>query len=95
MGTTRFWAVNFDTSLEGVFEVLDEITSTVAGKLAVQIDETRLNIAKRESIENIPAYDCCLRGMDCLRRGTLEGDEESRPYFQYAFQSCHKDSFAR
>ena len=85
-GRETLWAERFDAPLERVFAVQDEIAATVAGKLAVRIDDTRLDNAKRQSIEAIPAYDCCLRGMDCLREGTLEGDEEARTFFQQALK---------
>jgi hypothetical protein len=64
-----------------VFAVQDEIVATVAGRLAVQVDQIRLKAARRQASESLPAYECCLRGMDCLKRSTLEGDEESRQFF--------------
>ncbi|MHC4957669.1 MAG: tetratricopeptide repeat protein [Planctomycetota bacterium] len=80
------WAENFDATLDDVFTVQDEITATVAGKLAVRIGESQLARARRAPLRDLAAYDCWLRGSDCLRRGTLEGDEESRPYFERALE---------
>jgi len=80
------WAESFDTQVDDVFAVQDEITATVAGKLAVHIDESQLARARRAPLHDLAAYDCWLRGSDCLRRGTLEGDEESRPFFQRALE---------
>jgi TolB-like protein/tetratricopeptide (TPR) repeat protein len=85
-GQQTMWAERLDAPLEQVFDLQDEIAATVAGKLAVQIDDTRLEFAKRQSTETIPSYDCFLQGMDCLKRGTLEGDEESREFFQQALK---------
>lgn len=85
-GRETLWAERFDAPLEQVFSIQDEISSTVAGKLAIHIDDTRLEIAKRVSMDTIPANDCCLRGMECLKRGTLEGDDESRTFFQQALK---------
>ena len=78
------WAERFDVLLDEVFAVQDEITATVAGKLAVQLDDAQLAQVRRASLGELEAYDCWLRGSDCLRRGTLEGDEESRSFFARA-----------
>ena len=85
-GRETVWAERFDAPQEKVFDIQDQIAATVAGRLAVQVDEATLEDARRESVENLPAYECWLRGMDCLKRGTLEGDEESRPLFEQALR---------
>ena len=85
-GRETVWAERFDAPLEKVFDIQDEIAATVAGRLAVHVDEATLEGARRQSVENLPAYECWLRGMDCLKRGTLEGDEEARPLFEQALQ---------
>jgi hypothetical protein len=85
-GNETIWADRFDVPLEGIFELQDQITAIVAGQLAVHVDDERLQFARQRSAESLPAYECYLRGMDCLKRGTLEGDEESRAFFQQALQ---------
>ena len=54
-GQQTTWADRFDAPLDQVFELQDEIAATVAGKLAIQIDDTRLEFAKRMSTETVPA----------------------------------------
>ena len=71
-----FELIEIDVRLDEVFAVQDEITATVAGKLAVQLDDAELARVRRASLGELEAYDCWLRGSDCLRRGTLEADEE-------------------
>ena len=78
------WAERFDAPLHAVFAIQDEITATVAGKLAVRIDDARLQRTRGRSPDELPVYDCWLRGMDCLKHGTLEGDEEARQFFEQA-----------
>ncbi len=80
------WAERFDAPLDEVFAIQDEVAATVAGKLAVRIDDARLERARSRSTEKLPVYDCWLRGMDCLKRGTLEGDEEARTFFEQALE---------
>ncbi|MBX7258556.1 MAG: hypothetical protein K1Y02_19500 [Candidatus Hydrogenedentes bacterium] len=81
------WARRFDFPLEEVFAVQDEIIATIASTLSVQIDESHLNRAKQRTGDDLAAYDYYLRGMECLRRGTLDGDEESRPLFEAALET--------
>ena len=69
-----------------VFEIQDQITGTVAGRLAVLVDEVRLENARRGSIDELATYECWLRGMECLKHASLESDEESREYFKQALQ---------
>jgi len=85
-GAEAVWAERFDTPADAVFEVQDEIAARVTGKLAVHIDESQLARARRAPLRDLAAYDCWLRGSDCLRRATLEGDEESRPFFERAIE---------
>lgn len=85
-GRETVWAERFDAPLNKVFAIQDEITATVAGKLAVRLDDAQLERARGRSPEELPLYDCWLRGMDCLKRGTLEGDEEARTFFEQALE---------
>ena len=85
-GGQTVWAERFDAPLEQVFSIQDQISATVAGKLAVRIDDARLDLARQRPVEKLPAYDCWLRGMDCLKRGSLEGDDESRAFFRQALE---------
>ncbi len=50
-GHETAWAERFDAPLNEVFAIQDEITATVAGKLAVRIDDTRLEQARGRSSE--------------------------------------------
>ncbi len=83
-GREVVWGERIDAPLEKLFAVRDKIVATVAGRLAVQIDTTSLRLARHKAPGSLQAYDCWLKGMDCLRRGTLEGDEESRLFFKQA-----------
>ena len=85
-GRETVWAGRFDAPLEQVFDIQDEIAATVAGRLAVHVDEVKLEGSRGRLLDSLPAYESWLRGMDCLKRGTLEGDEESRDYFEQALE---------
>ena len=42
--------------------------------------------ARHRPLTSLPAQDCWLRGLECLRRSTPEGDEEARGLFQRALR---------
>ncbi len=81
---THVWADRFDVPMDGMFDVQDEITGAVVGALAVNIDGAHLDRARLRRPEDLAAYDLWLHGLECLRRGTPESDEEARGYFERA-----------
>ncbi|MHC4975420.1 MAG: tetratricopeptide repeat protein, partial [Planctomycetota bacterium] len=78
------WSETFDAPLGDVFSIQDQIAGAVAGTLVVGVEQLRLERGRRD--EPLEAYDLWLRGMECLGRATLEGDEESREYFRRALE---------
>jgi TolB-like protein len=81
---TQLWADRFDVPLGSMFDVQDEITGAVVGALALNIDGAHLERARRSKPEDLAAYDLWLHGLECLRKGTPESDEEARVYFERA-----------
>lgn len=78
------WAERWETRHDDFFGVLDRLTRNVVAALALRIDEARLSSARSRPRERLEVYECWLRGLECLRRGTLESDEEARGYFEQA-----------
>jgi TolB-like protein/tetratricopeptide (TPR) repeat protein len=83
-GGRQAWADRFDAPAERLLEVQDEIVARVASTLAVRIDGARLHQARRKPLSSLEVYDCWLRGLDCLRRGSVEDDERARAFFERA-----------
>jgi TolB-like protein len=80
----QVWADRYDAPVCQALEIQDEISANVAGALAVKIDTTRLGQARRKPLASLEAYDCWLRGMDHLRRGTVADDAHAREFFERA-----------
>ena len=80
----QIWAERFDVPADGLLAVQDEIVARVASALRAEIDAVRLRGARRKPLSSLDVYDCWLRGMDHLRRGTLEDDERARAFFERA-----------
>ncbi len=78
------WAGRYDREDAELFEVQDDITARVVGAVSSGIDASLLAAARRKPITALEVYDTWLRGMDVLRRGTLEADREARRLFERA-----------
>jgi DNA-binding SARP family transcriptional activator len=87
------WSERWDAAHDDPFGAVDRLTRNVVGALALRIDETRLGFARRRPRERLEVYECWLRGLECLRRGTPSSDEEARGFFEQALELA--PSFAR
>jgi TolB-like protein/tetratricopeptide (TPR) repeat protein len=80
----QVWSDRFDAPAERLLEVQNEIVTQVASQLAGKIESAWLHMARRKPLASLEVYDCWLRGMDCLRRGTPQSDAEARVFFERA-----------
>src|ERR671919_2769983 len=80
----QVWAERFDAPAEQIFSVQDQIVAQVVSTLATSIESARLQQARRKPLTSLEVYDCWLRGLDCLRRGTVDDDERARAFFERA-----------
>jgi len=80
----QLWAERWDAPLEDPLAAADRLTRSVVSALALRIDEARLGAARRRPRERLEAYECWLRGLECLRRGAPEADDEARSFFEQA-----------
>jgi adenylate cyclase len=72
----HIWADRFDGSLEDVFTLQDQITSTVVGTIGPQIERAEMERVRRNPTANLHAYDYFLRGLAVINSGRLRGAEE-------------------
>lgn len=83
-GGRQVWGERYEMPADRIPEVTDEIAAAVAGALALRIDGARLARARRKPLASLEAYDCWLRGMEHLRRGSVEDDDVARTFFERA-----------
>ena len=76
---THLWAERFEGSLDDIFELQDQVATSVVGAIAPQLERAEIERAKRKPTENLGAYDYYLRGMADLHRGTREAIDEALP----------------
>jgi TolB-like protein/tetratricopeptide (TPR) repeat protein len=82
----QVWAERYDATAAELHDVQDAICARIARTVAGHVDEARLRVARRAPLASLEAYDCWLRGLDCLRRGTIEADAEARRFFERALE---------
>jgi TolB-like protein len=80
----QLWAEHYESPLERVFAVQDEIARAVVAALALRIDRAVLRQARRKAPDDLEAYECWLRGLETVRSGDSQRLEEARGFFRRA-----------
>ncbi|MVV49902.1 CadC-family transcriptional regulator [Pseudomonas sp. PB120] len=83
---THIWAERFEGTLNDIFVLQDQITESVVGAIAPQLERAEIERAKRKPTESLDAYDYYLRGMAKLHNGTREALDEALPLFYKAIE---------
>jgi TolB-like protein len=83
---THLWADRFEGTLDDIFALQDQITASVVGAIAPQLERAEIERAKRKPTESLDAYDYYLRGRTHLNQGTREAIGEGLPLFYKAIE---------
>jgi TolB-like protein/class 3 adenylate cyclase len=82
----HLWANRFDGDLEDIFDLQDEVTTSVIGAIAPKLEQAEIERAKRKPTEKLAAYDYFLRGMANIYQGTKEANLAALQNFQRAVE---------
>lgn len=77
----HLWSERFEGTLDDIFELQDQIATSVAGAIAPQVELAEIKRAKRNPTRCATAYDCYLRGLAHLHRGTRTSMDEALTLF--------------
>jgi len=80
----HLWAERFESTLDDIFELQDQVTASVIGAIAPQLERAEIERAQRKPTESLDAYDYYLRGMAHLHLGTRESITEALGQFNHA-----------
>jgi TolB-like protein len=92
---THLWAERFEGTLDDIFELQDQIATSIVGAIASQLERAEIERARRKPTGNLSAYDTYLRAMPHLHRGTRQAIDQALPLFYKAaeldpeFASAH------
>jgi TolB-like protein/Tfp pilus assembly protein PilF len=81
---THLWAERFEGTLDDIFELQDQIATSIVGTIASQLERAEIERARRKPTGSLSAYDTYLRAMPHLHRGTREAIDEALPLFYKA-----------
>jgi TolB-like protein len=73
----HLWADRFDSQLEDIFELQDQVTSCVIGAIFPQLERAEIERAKRKPTESLEAYDYYLRALSSFYQFTREQNIEA------------------
>jgi TolB-like protein len=80
----HIWADRFEGALDDILELQDQMTESVVGAIAPQLERAEIGRAKLKPTESLNAYDYYLRGMADLHRGGRQDVERALPLFRKA-----------
>ncbi|MEK1889070.1 MAG: BTAD domain-containing putative transcriptional regulator [Phyllobacterium sp.] len=66
----HLWADRFDGTLADVFDLQDQVASSIVGAITPKVEEAEIERSKRKPTENLDAYDYYLRGLAVFDRTT-------------------------
>jgi TolB-like protein/class 3 adenylate cyclase/Flp pilus assembly protein TadD len=73
----HIWADRFDGVLDDIFELQDQVASSVAGAIEPKLRQSEIERASRTPTANLTAYDLYLRALAQFSRYTEEGLAEA------------------
>lgn len=78
------WAGRFEGVLDDIFELQDQVTASVVGAIAPELERAEIERARHKPTESLDAYDYYLRGMAKLHQGTRETIDQALPLLHQA-----------
>ena len=80
----HLWADRFDGMPEDIFDLQDQVTTSVVSAIAPKLEQAEIERARRKPTESLNAYDYYLRGMASFYRGTKDAISEALDLFDKA-----------
>src|SRR5215831_400418 len=82
----HLWADRFDGMLEDIFELQDQIATSVVGAIAPALERAEIKRAANKPTESLDAYDYFLRGMANVHQWTRAATDDALRLFYKAIE---------
>jgi TolB-like protein/class 3 adenylate cyclase len=82
----HLWADRFESRFEDVFDLQDQVTTSVVGAITPKLEQAEIERAKRKPTASLDAYDYYLRGMAKFYRWTAEDISEALRLFKRSIE---------
>jgi TolB-like protein len=80
------WSERFESALDDVFELQDQMATSVVGALVPHLESAEIERARHKPTESLDAYDYYMRGMWKFRQVSRNATDEALPLFYEAIQ---------
>ncbi|HEV2334488.1 MAG TPA: adenylate/guanylate cyclase domain-containing protein [Stellaceae bacterium] len=80
----HIWADRFDGALDDIFDLQDQVASSVVGAIEPRLRQSEIDRAHRKPTENLDAYDLYLRALAEFYRYSEDGFAEAAALLQRA-----------
>jgi adenylate cyclase len=74
---THIWADRFDSGLDDIFELQDQVASSVVGAIEPKLRQSEIECAGRKPTESLDAYDLYLRALAQFNKLAAESHSEA------------------
>jgi tetratricopeptide (TPR) repeat protein len=79
----NLWADRFEGALDDVFELQDQVTTSVIAAVSPQVERAEIARARRKTTESLDAYDFYLRGLAAYNQRTSQSiDSALRDFYR-------------
>lgn len=82
----HLWADRYDGSIEDIFDLQDQVTSSVVGAIAPKLERAEIERTKHKPTSSLDAYDYYLRGMAAFHQWSVEDNAEALNHFHRAIE---------
>jgi TolB-like protein len=80
----HLWADRFDGEMADIFELQDQLVTSVVGAIAPQLEKAEIDRARRSMTGDLAAYDFYLRGLASWNRWTADQNAKALQQFNAA-----------
>lgn len=80
----HLWADRFDGGLDEIFDLQDQVSTSVVAAIAPKLEQAEIERAKRKPTGSLDAYDHFLRGMACVHQWARQASDEALRHFHRA-----------
>ncbi|MCK5701860.1 MAG: tetratricopeptide repeat protein, partial [Cyclobacteriaceae bacterium] len=87
------WSHRYEADINSIFDIQDDVTEQLVSALQREIDVNLLATSRNKPATSLAAYEYWLMGMEELKKGNLESDNNARELFQKALNN--DPSYAR
>jgi TolB-like protein/Tfp pilus assembly protein PilF len=84
----NLWADRFEGALEDIFDLQDQLATSVVGAIAPMLERAEIERAKRKPTESLDACECYMRGIASLSHAPAErkANQNALEYFLKAIE---------